>query len=395
MTRYVGTVVRGIRTPIVKSGDELVSIVRDSLKLATDAENIQIRDRDVVAVTESLVARAQNNYVNVDQIAKDLNAKFDKEIGIVFPILSRNRFSTILRAIAKTGKKIHILFSYPSDEVGNALMSPDLLIDKKINPYSDVLEEKDYRRIFGPVVKHQFTGIDYVSLYKDICKDNDCEIHFSNNPVTILKYTDEALICSTHTRFNIKRILNDAGAKVCLALDDIMTESIDGSGFNEQFGLLGSNYASDSRLKLFPRNGQDFVDNLQKSLKDLYGKEIEVMIYGDGAFKDPVGKIWELADPVVSPAHTKGLVGQPNELKIKYIADTDLKDMNTEEATKAMKDKISHKNANLVGTNETLGTTPRRITDLLGSLCDLTSGSGDKGTPVILIQGYFDNSASE
>ncbi len=395
MTRYVGTVVRGIRTPIVKSGDELVSIVRDSLKLATDAENIQIRDRDVVAVTESLVARAQNNYVNVDQIAKDLNAKFDKEIGIVFPILSRNRFSTILRAIAKTGKKIHILFSYPSDEVGNALMSPDLLIDKKINPYSDVLEEKDYRRIFGPVVKHQFTGIDYVSLYKDICKDNDCEIHFSNNPVTILKYTDEALICSTHTRFNIKRILNDAGAKVCLALDDIMTESIDGSGFNEQFGLLGSNYASDSRLKLFPRNGQDFVDNLQKSLKDLYGKEIEVMIYGDGAFKDPVGKIWELADPVVSPAHTKGLVGQPNELKIKYIADTDLKDMNTEEATKAMKDKISHKNANLVGTNETLGTTPRRITDLLGSLCDLTSGSGDKGTPVILIQGYFDNFASE
>lgn len=391
MTRYVGTVVRGIRTPIVKSGDELVSIVRDSLKLATDAENIQIRDRDVVAVTESLVARAQNNYVNVDQIAKDLNAKFDKEIGIVFPILSRNRFSTILRAIAKTGKKIHILFSYPSDEVGNALMSPDLLIDKKINPYSDVLEEKDYRRIFGPVVKHQFTGIDYVSLYKDICKDNDCEIHFSNNPVTILKYTDEALICSTHTRFNIKRILKDAGAKVCLALDDIMTESIDGSGFNEQFGLLGSNYASDSRLKLFPRNGQDFVDNLQKSLKDLYGKEIEVMIYGDGAFKDPVGKIWELADPVVSPAHTKGLVGQPNELKIKYIADTDLKDMNTEEATKAMKDKISHKNANLVGTNETLGTTPRRITDLLGSLCDLTSGSGDKGTPVILIQGYFDN----
>lgn len=395
MTRYVGTVVRGIRTPIVKSGDELVSIVRDSLKLATDAENIQIRDRDVVAVTESLVARAQNNYVNIDQIAKDLNAKFDKEIGIVFPILSRNRFSTILRAIAKTGKKIHILFSYPSDEVGNALMSPDLLIDKKINPYSDVLEEKDYRRIFGPVVKHQFTGIDYVSLYKDICKDNDCEIHFSNNPVTILKYTDEALICSTHTRFNIKRILKDAGAKVCLALDDIMTESIDGSGFNEQFGLLGSNYASDSRLKLFPRNGQDFVDNLQKSLKDLYGKEIEVMIYGDGAFKDPVGKIWELADPVVSPAHTKGLVGQPNELKIKYIADTDLKDMNTEEATKAMKDKISHKNANLVGTNETLGTTPRRITDLLGSLCDLTSGSGDKGTPVILIQGYFDNFASE
>lgn len=395
MTRYVGTVVRGIRTPIVKSGDELVSIVRDSLKLATDAENIQIRDRDVVAVTESLVARAQNNYVNVDQIAKDLNAKFDKEIGIVFPILSRNRFSTILRAIAKTGKKIHILFSYPSDEVGNALMSPELLIDKKINPYSDVLEEKDYRRIFGPVVKHQFTGIDYVSLYKDICKDNDCEIHFSNNPVTILKYTDEALICSTHTRFNIKRILKDAGAKVCLALDDIMTESIDGSGFNEQFGLLGSNYASDSRLKLFPRNGQVFVDNLQKTLKDLYGKEIEVMIYGDGAFKDPVGKIWELADPVVSPAHTKGLVGQPNELKIKYIADTDLKDMNTEEATKAMKDKISHKNANLVGTNETLGTTPRRITDLLGSLCDLTSGSGDKGTPVILIQGYFDNFASE
>lgn len=395
MTRYVGTVVRGIRTPIVKSGDELVGIVTDSIKKATEAENIQIRDKDVVAVTESLVARAQNNYVDIDQIVKDLNSKFDDEIGIVFPILSRNRFSTILRAVAKTGKKIHILFSYPSDEVGNSLMDPNLLIDKKINPYADVLEESDYRKIFGPVVKHQFTGIDYVSLYKEICKNNKCEIHFSNNPVTILKYTDEVLICSTHTRFNIKRILKEAGAKVCLALDDIMTESIDGSGFNEQFGLLGSNYASNSRLKLFPRNGEEFVNKLQKSLQNIYHKDIEVMIYGDGAFKDPVGKIWELADPVVSPAHTKGLVGQPNELKIKYIADNDLKNMNTEEATKAMKEKISHKNANLIGTDETLGTTPRKITDLLGSLCDLTSGSGDKGTPVILIQGYFDNYASE
>ncbi len=323
MQRYIGTVVRGIRTPIVKSGDNLVDIVVDSLGKAIESENISMKDRDVVAVTESLVARAQNNYVSVDDIACDINKKYDGEIGIVFPILSRNRFSTILRGIAKSGKKIHFLFSYPSDEVGNSLMDPNLLYETKINPFTDVLEEKDYRRIFG------------------------------------------------------------------------LTESINGSGYNKEFGLLGSNFASESKLKLFPRDGEEFVNAVQKKLIDKYNKEIEVMIYGDGAFKDPVGKIWELADPVVSPAHTKGLAGTPSELKIKYIADTDLKDMDTEHATAAMKEKISHKNKDLVGTDETLGTTPRRITDLLGSLCDLTSGSGDKGTPVVLIQGYFDNFATE
>ena len=394
MQRYIGTVVRGIRTPIVKSGDNLVDIVVDSLGKALESENISVRDKDIVAVTESLVARAQNNYVTIDDIAEDINKKFDKEIGIVFPILSRNRFSTILRGIAKSGKKIHFLFSYPSDEVGNSLMDPSLLYEAKINPFADVLEEKDYRRIFGEEVKHEFTGIDYVTLYKEICGGN-CEIHFSNGPKTILNYTDEVLIGSTHTRFSIKRLLKDEGAKVVLGLDDILNESINGSGYNEEFGLLGSNFASDTRLKLFPRDGEVFVKEVQKKLIEKYNKQVEVMIYGDGAFKDPVGKIWELADPVVSPAHTDGLAGQPSELKIKYIADTDLKDMDTEHATAAMKEKISHKQKDLVGKDETLGTTPRRITDLLGSLCDLTSGSGDKGTPVIFIQGYFDNFATE
>ncbi|MCI5643910.1 MAG: coenzyme F420-0:L-glutamate ligase [Peptoniphilus sp.] len=394
MQRYIGTVVRGIRTPIVKSGDNLVDIVVDSLEKALESENISMRDRDVVAITESLVARAQNNYVTIDDIAEDINKKYTGEIGIVFPILSRNRFSTILRGIAKSGKKIHFLFSYPSDEVGNSLMDPNLLYETKINPFTDVLEEKDYRRIFGEVVKHEFTGIDYVSLYKEIC-DGNCEIHFSNDPKTILNYTDEVLVGSTHTRFSIKRLLKDQGAKIVLGLDDILTESINGSGYNQEFGLLGSNFASETKLKLFPRDGEKFVNEVQKKLIDKYNKDIEVMIYGDGAFKDPVGKIWELADPVVSPAHTKGLTGTPSELKIKYIADTDLKDMDSEQATAAMKEKISHKNKDLVGTNETLGTTPRIITDLLGSLCDLTSGSGDKGTPVILIQGYFDNFATE
>lgn len=394
MQRYIGTVVRGIRTPIVKSGDNLVDIVVDSLEKALESENIKMRDKDVVAITESLVARAQNNYCSTDDIAKDINDKFSTEIGIVFPILSRNRFSTILRGIAKSGNKVHILFSYPSDEVGNSLMDPNLLYETKINPYTDVIEEKEYREIFGEEVKHEFTGIDYVKLYREILNDN-CEIHFSNDPKTILNYTDEILIGSTHTRFNLKRMLKDSGGKVVLGLDDILNHSIDGSGYNEEFGLLGSNFASETRLKLFPRDGEAFVNEVQKKLIEKYNKEIEVMIYGDGAFKDPIGKIWELADPVVSPAHTKGLAGTPNELKIKYIADTDLKDMDTEHATAAMKEKISHKNANLVGTDETLGTTPRRITDLLGSLCDLTSGSGDKGTPVVLIQGYFDNFATE
>lgn len=394
MQRYIGTVARGIRTPIVKSGDNLVDIVVDSIEKAVESENIKMRDKDVVAVTESLVARAQNNYVEIDEIAEDIKEKFDEEIGIVFPILSRNRFSTILRGIAKSGKKIHILFSYPSDEVGNSLMDPNLLYETKINTFTEVLEEDDYRRIFGEEVKHQFTGIDYVKLYKDICGGN-AEIHFSNDPKTILNYTDEVLVCSTHTRFALKRLLKDEGAKVVLGLDDIMNEPINGSGYNEEYGLLGSNFASETKLKLFPRDGDAFVKAVQKKLIEKYNKQIEVMIYGDGAFKDPVGHIWELADPVVSPAHTEGLVGTPSELKIKYIADTDLKDLDSVSATEAMKERISHKDNNLVGRNETLGTTPRRITDLLGSLCDLTSGSGDKGTPVVLIQGYFDNFASE
>lgn len=393
MKRYIGTVVRGIRTPIVKSGDELEQIVVDSLQKAVEAEHITLNNRDVVAVTESLVARAQNNYATIYDIAEDIKAKFPEEIGLVFPILSRNRFSTILRGIAQSGRKIHILFSYPSDEVGNSLMDPSLLYDLNINPYSDVLEESDYRKLFGEEVKHTFTGIDYVTLYKNIAKN--CEVHFANDPRTILNYTKDVLICSTHTRFDIKRTLQDAGANVCLSLDDILTTSVNGSGFNPEFGLLGSNLSSEEKIKLFPRDGQAFVEKVQQKLKELYQKDIEVMIYGDGAFKDPVGKIWELADPVVSPAYTDGLKGTPNELKIKFIADTELSGMDAAKAEEMMREKISHKDANLVGKDETLGTTPRNITDLLGSLCDLTSGSGDKGTPVILIQGYFDNYATE
>ncbi|WBW49514.1 coenzyme F420-0:L-glutamate ligase [Peptoniphilus equinus] len=393
MQRYFGTVVRGIRTPIVKKGDKLDDIVYDSVIQAVESEDIKLRDKDVVAITESLVARAQGNYVTTDDIATDVKNKYQGDIGMVFPILSRNRFSVLLRGIAKSGRKLHILLSYPSDEVGNHLMDEKELYDKKINPYADVLEEADYRRLFGEEVKHPFTGIDYVTLYKELAPNS--EIHFSNDPKAILKYTKDVLVCSIHTRELVKQELKDAGAQTVYALDDIMTESINGSGYNEEFGLLGSNLSDTETVKLFPRDSQSFVEGLQKRFNDYAGKEIEVMVYGDGAFKDPVGKIWELADPVVSPGHTKGLVGQPNELKIKYIADTELKDMSTEDASQAMRERITKKDADLTGRNETLGTTPRRLTDLLGSLCDLTSGSGDKGTPVILIQGYFDNFATE
>ena len=394
MERYIGTVVRGIRTPIVKSGDDLVDIVCDSMIKAVESENIQMRDKDVVAVTESLVARSQGNYATVDQIAEDVRNKYDGEIGLVFPILSRNRFSIVLKGIANSGRKLHILLSYPSDEVGNHLMDEKLLYEKKINPFTDVLEEEDYRRIFGEEVKHEFTGIDYVSLYKEIAGEN-CEIHFSNDPKSILKYTQDVLVCSIHTRDMIKQELIDSGAEKVYGLDDILNESVNGSGYNPDFGLLGSNLASDDSVKLFPRDGAEFVTAVQKKLCDYSNKQIEVMIYGDGAFKDPVGKIWELADPVVSPAHTEGLAGTPNELKIKYIADTELKDLSKEEREEIIREKISNKDENLVGTAETLGTTPRRITDLLGSLCDLTSGSGDKGTPVVYVQGYFDNYATK
>lgn len=393
MERYIGTVVRGIRTPIVKSGDNLVDIVCDSMIKAVESENIQMRDKDVVAITESLVARSQGNYATVDQIAEDVRNKYDGEVGLVFPILSRNRFSIVLKGIANSGRKLHILLSYPSDEVGNHLMDEKLLYEKKINPFTDVLEESDYRKAFGEEVKHEFTGIDYVTLYKEIAEN--CEIHFSNDPKSILKYTKDVLVCSIHTRDMIKKELLDAGAEKVYGLDDVLSESVNGSGYNPDFGLLGSNLASDNSVKLFPRNGSDFVKAVQKKLCDYSNKQIEVMIYGDGAFKDPVGKIWELADPVVSPAHTEGLAGTPNELKIKYIADTELKDLSKEDREKMIREKISHKDANLVGQNETLGTTPRRITDLLGSLCDLTSGSGDKGTPVVYVQGYFDNYATK
>lgn len=393
MERYIGTVVRGIRTPIVKNGDNLVDIVCDSMIKAVESENIQMRDKDVVAVTESLVARSQGNYATVDQIAEDVRNKYDGEIGLVFPILSRNRFSILLKGIANSGRKIHILLSYPSDEVGNHLMDEKQLYEKGINPFTDVLEEDDYRKLFGDVVKHEFTGIDYVSLYKEIA--GNCEIHFSNDPKAILKYTKDVLVCSIHTRDLVKTELKDAGADKVYGLDDILNESVNGSGYNPDYGLLGSNLSSDDSVKLFPRDGYDFVKAVQKRLNEYSGKNIEVMIYGDGAFKDPVGKIWELADPVVSPAHTEGLVGQPNELKIKYIADTELQNMSKEERDEFIRNRISTKDSNLVGKNETLGTTPRRLTDLIGSLCDLTSGSGDKGTPVVYIQGYFDNYATK
>lgn len=388
MKRYFGTVVRGIRTPIVKRGEDVAKIVTDAVIEACENESIKLRDKDVVAVTESLVARAQNNYATTDDIASDIKSKFTKEFGVVFPILSRNRFSILLKGIANAGLKLHILLSYPSDEVGNHLMDERDLFNKKINPYEDVLEEDEYKNIFGETV-HPFTGINYVKLYKEIAPN--CEIHFSNDPRTILKYTDEVLVASIHTRDLIKDELKEAGAKVVYGLDDILSTPSDSHGYNEEYGLLGSNLSSDHSVKLFPRDGQVVVDKIKKTLDEHFGVSTEAMIYGDGAFKDPVGKIWELADPVVSPAHTEGLKGQPSEIKIKYIADNELKDLSGEELRAAMVDKIEHKKKDLVGTNETLGTTPRRITDLIGSLCDLTSGSGDKGTPVVLIQGYFDN----
>lgn len=394
MERCVGTVVRGIRTPIVKKGDNLVDIVTQSIIDAVESENITMRDKDIVCVTESLVARSQGNYATTDQIAKDIKEKFDveEEIGLVFPILSRNRFSVVLKGIAKSSRKLHILLSYPSDEVGNHLMDKRQLYEKNINPYSDLLEESDYRKIFGDEVKHKFTGIDYVALYKEIAPNS--QIHFANHPKAILNYTKDVLVCSIHTREFIKQTLKDSGANKVYGLDDILSSPIDGSGYNEDFGLLGSNLSDEEVVKLFPRDGQAFVQAVQKKLKDYSNKNIEVMIYGDGAFKDPVGKIWELADPVVSPAYTDELKGTPNEIKMKYIADTQLKNVSGKEAANILKEKISNKDVDLTGSKETLGTTPRKITDLLGSLADLTSGSGDKGTPVVYIQGYFDNYAS-
>ncbi|WP_130808217.1 coenzyme F420-0:L-glutamate ligase [Senegalia massiliensis] len=392
--RTIGTTARGIRTPIVKEGDDIVNIVVDSVITAAESENIEFRDRDVVGITESLVARAQGNYVNIDDIGKDVADKFPNEIGLIFPILSRNRFSILLKGIAKSNRKIHLLLSYPSDEVGNHLMDVDKMDALGINPFTDTLSEEEYRQKFGEKVVHPFTGIDYIDLYREAA-NNNIEIHFSNDPRTILEFTKDVLIANIHDRKRLKRLLKKEGANIVYSLDDILAESINGSGYNPEYGLLGSNLSSETKVKLFPRNSQYYVDEIQKKLKEKTNKNIEVMIYGDGAFKDPVGKIWELADPVVSPAYTKGLEGTPNELKLKYIVDTELGEISKDEVMNAMKNKITEKEADLIANNASLGTTPRQITDLLGSLCDLISGSGDKGTPVVFIQGYFDNLASE
>ena len=389
MERKVGTISRGIRCPIIREGDNLVRIVTDSVLEAASAEGFEIRDRDVVAVTESVVARAQGNYASIEAIAEDVREKLGGEtIGVIFPILSRNRFAICLRGIAKGAKKVVLMLSYPSDEVGNPLIPMDIIDEKGVNPYTDVFTEEQYYATFGKIL-HPFTGLDYIELYKSFGGDN-CEIILANNPKEILKYTDKVINADIHTRNRTKRILKEAGAKVCLNLTDIMNESVDGSGYN-QYGLYGSNLATDNSVKLFPRDGQKLVDAIAEKLKNITGKNIEVMIYGDGAFKDPVGGIWELADPVVSPAYTKGLEGTPNELKLKYLADNAIGDLSGEEAKKAMKALIKEKKANLVADQSSQGTTPRRLTDLLGSLCDLTSGSGDKGTPIILIQNYFTN----
>lgn len=393
MERVVGTVVRGLRCPIVKEGDKIEDIVVESVLKAAEVEGFTINDKDIVTVTESVVARAQGNYASIDAIAKDVKAKFgDDTIGVIFPILSRNRFAICLRGIAKEAKKIVLMLSYPSDEVGNHLVDLDLLDEKGINPWTDVLTEKEYRDLFG-YKKHTFTGVDYIDYYKSLIEEYgvECEVIFSNNAKTILDYTKSVLACDIHSRFRTKRILKANGAEKVYSLDDILSASVDGSGFNEAYGLLGSNKSTEETVKLFPRDCQPVVNNIQAILKEKTGKTLEVMIYGDGAFKDPVGKIWELADPVVSPAYTKGLEGTPNEIKLKYLADNEFADLKGEELKKAISEYIINKESDLVGNMASQGTTPRRLTDLIGSLSDLTSGSGDKGTPIIFIQGYFDN----
>ena len=393
MERKVGTVSRGIRCPIIREGDNLVDIAVTSVLEACESEGFSLRDRDVIALTESIVARAQGNYATVNDIAADVKAKLGGEtVGVIFPILSRNRFAICLKGIAMGCKKIVLMLSYPSDEVGNALLTYDQLDEAGINPYSDVLTLEKYRELFGEN-KHEFTGVDYVAYYSDIIKEAgaDVEVIFANQAKEILKYTDCVINCDIHTRVRTKRILKENGAKVVCGMDDIMTTSVNGSGYNEKYGLLGSNKSTEEKIKLFPRDSQWLVEAIQKEILEKTGKHVEVMIYGDGAFKDPQGKIWELADPVVSPFFTEGLKGTPNELKLKYLADNDFKDLSGEELKNAISESIKAKSSNLVGNMASQGTTPRQLTDLIGSLCDLTSGSGDKGTPVILIQGYFDN----
>lgn len=393
MERLVGTVSRGIRGPIIREGDDLGSIVVKSVLDAAKSEGFELRDRDVIAITESVVARSQGNYASVDDIAKDVKRKTGGgTVGVIFPILSRNRFAICLRGFAKGCKKIILMLSYPSDEVGNALLTYDDLDAKDVNPYSDVLTLAKYRELFGYKV-HEFTGVDYIDYYAKLIKDCGCDVEviFANQAKTILKYTDVVINCDIHTRVRTKRILKENGAKIVLGMDDIMTESIDGSGYNAKYGLLGSNKSTEDKIKLFPRDSQGLVENVQKEILEKTGKHVEVMVYGDGAFKDPQGKIWELADPVVSPFFTSGLIGTPNELKLKYLADNDYKDLSGEALKEAISKSIKAKDANLKGNMASQGTTPRQLTDLIGSLCDLTSGSGDKGTPFILIQGYFDN----
>ena len=393
MERKVGTISRGIRCPIIRQGDNLAEIVTTSVIEAAESEGFQLRDRDVVAMTESIVARSQGNYASVDAIAKDIKEKFgDNTVGVIFPILSRNRFSICLKGIAKGAKKIVLMLSYPSDEVGNSLITLDQLDESGINPYSDVLSLERYREVFGYPI-HEFTGMDYVAYYKELIENCGCdvEIIFANHAKAILEYTDCVLVCDIHTRARTKRILKENGAKIVYGFDEVLNKPVDGSGYNAKYGLLGSNKSTEDTIKLFPNECQDLVLEIQAKFLEKTGKHIEVMVYGDGAFKDPQGKIWELADPCVSPAFTDGLIGTPNEIKLKYLADNDFKDLSGEELKSAISKSIKEKQDNLVGNMASQGTTPRQLTDLIGSLCDLTSGSGDKGTPVVLIQGYFDN----
>ena len=393
MERLVGTVSRGVRAPIIREGDDLAQIVVDSVLAAGQSEGFSFHDKDVVAVTEAVVARAQGNYAHIDDIAADVKAKLGGEtIGVIFPILSRNRFSVCLKGIARGAKKIVLMLSFPADEVGNHLIDEELLDEKGVNPWSDVLTEAKYRELFGRVL-HPFTGVDYIEFYSQLIRENGAEVEIilSNNPKTILDYTDKVLCCDIHTRKRTKRILKNAGASIVLGLDDIMTAPVNNSGYNPTYGLLGSNKATEETVKLFPKDCDQFVAKVAAMMKEKTGKNIEVMVYGDGAFKDPVGKIWELADPVVSPAYTPGLEGTPNEVKLKYLADNNFADLSCDALKDAISDYIRNKDADLKGQMVSQGTTPRRLTDLIGSLADLTSGSGDKGTPIILIQGYFDN----
>ena len=397
MSKYVGTISRGIRLPIIKEGDPLADIVVSSVLDASKNEPFPINDRDVIAITESIVARNQGNYAKVDDIAKDVHDKFGGgTIGVIFPILSRNRFAILLKGMARGVDKIVLMLSYPSDEVGNALLTYDELDEKGVNPYSDVLSLEKYRELFGRKV-HEFTGVDYIDYYVDLIKKENCDVEviFANQPKAILDYTKKVLTCDIHTRNRTKRILKEKGAEIVLGMDDILTSSVNGSGYNKSYGLLGSNKSTEEVVKLFPRDAEGLILNIQKQILEKTGKHVEVMVYGDGAFKDPQGKIWELADPVVSPFFTEGLRGTPSELKLKFLADNEFKDLKGEELQKAIKNKIKEKQGSLVGNMASQGTTPRQLTDLIGSLCDLTSGSGDKGTPVVLVQNYFTNYSQE